>query len=114
MYIDRNLLEEYPFEGVFYEYDVDPSKPLDEQVEVEKLVLQTKCDIQEAQKSDASGVITSKFNVYFPFDKGIGINIKRGMMFKGTAYGLEVNGIVVGINPTQLGGCCCYISDKDV
>lgn len=114
MYIDRSLMEEYPFNGVFYEYSVDYNKPLLEQEVNESIVLQTKCDIQESQKSDASGVITATFNVYFPFDKEKGVNIKRGMKFKGYAYGLEVNGTVVGVIPTQLNGCCCYISDKDV
>lgn len=113
MYIDRSSWNEYPFEGAFYSYSVDTNKPLDERVEEETLVLSTKCDIQEAQKSEASGVITATFNVYFPFDKEKGIEITRGMKFKGSAYGMEVNGTVVGIIPTQL-GCCCYISDKDV
>lgn len=114
MFIDRNLIEEYPFEGSFYKYVIDTTKPLIEQKEEEVLVLTTKCDIQEAQKSISGGNITASFNVYFPFDKKVGINIKRGMTFKGSIYGMEVNGEVIGVFPTQLGGCVCYIKDYDV
>lgn len=114
MYIDRSILAEYPFSGAFYKYGVDDSLPLDEQEETETLVLETQCDIQETQKSFSSGNITASFNVYFPFDKEKGIEIKRGMKFRGSLYGLEVNGTVVGVFPTQMGGCVCYISDKYV
>ena len=114
MIIDRTELEEYPFEGDFYTYGVDESKPLDEQVEEEILVLHTKCDIQESQKSDSSGNIVSSFNVYWPFDTEKGTSIKRGMIFKGSMYNLEVNGRVIGLFPTQLGGCACYVKDRDV
>ena len=114
MIIDRTLLEEFPFDGSFYEYKVDESKPLDERQEEEVLVLETKCDIQEVQKKDADGSIVSSFNVYFPFDKETGINIKRGMIFKGSIYGLNVDGIIIGIFPTQLGKCVCFLRDRDV
>lgn len=114
MLVDRNEIEEYPFDGAFYKYGIDESKPLDQQIEEPILVLSTKCDIQESQKSDASGNITASFNIYFPFDKEVGIPITRGMTFKGSIYGLEVNGEVIGVFPTQLGGCVCYIKDKDV
>lgn len=114
MFIDRSLLEDYPFDGAFYKYGVDESLPLDQQEETEILVLETKCDIQESQKSEASGNITASFNVYFPFDKEKGVAVQRGMKFRGAIYGLEVNGTVIGVFPTQMGGCVCYISDKDV
>lgn len=114
MLIDRNLLEEYPFSGAFYKYAIDESKPLDEQVEEEILVLETACDIQEAQKSDAYGNITASFNVYFPIDKEQGVSIIRGMTFKGSIYGLAVNGKVLSVAPSQLGGCMCSIKDLDV
>lgn len=114
MIIDRTVLEEYPFEGSFYTYGVDESKPLDEQVEEEILVLRTKCDIQEAQKTDNAGNIITSFNIYFPFDPCAGIDITRGMTFRGSLYGLDVNGEVIGLFPTQLGGCVCFIRDRDV
>lgn len=114
MIVDRNILDEYPFEGAFYEYGVDESKPLDEQVEEEILILDTKCDIQYSSKSDANGVITAGFNVYFPFNKEVGVLIKRGMTFKGNAYGLVVNGRVISVSPSQLGGVECFVEDLDV
>lgn len=115
MIIDRTPLEEYPFDGAFYEYGVDESKPLDEQVEEEILILETKCDIQSSSKTDAGGIIKAMFNVYFPFDtKADKLSIKRGMIFKGSAYGLDVNGRVISVFPSQLGGVECYIEDLDV
>lgn len=76
MIIDRDIMQEYPFDGVFYTYGIDGSKPADQQVEEEIIVLETKCDIQGAQKED-SGVISNAYNVYFPFDKSVGIAIKK-------------------------------------
>ena len=39
--------------------------------------------------------------------------IKRGMYFKGSIYGYEVNGQVIGVAPSMLGGCACQIKDLD-
>ena len=39
--------------------------------------------------------------------------IKRGMYFKGSIYGFEVNGNVIGVAPSMLGGCACQIQDLD-
>lgn len=113
MFTDRDLLKPYPFDGAFYSYEVDGSKPLDQQAGEEILVLRTKCDIQESSKTDSGGAVSVHFNVYFPFDKASGTSIKRGMTFKGEAYGLEVNGRVKSVFPTQFGGCVCYIEDLD-
>lgn len=112
MLVDRELWEEYPFEGEFYTYEKDGSSWGADPVE--KVVLSTECDIQESQKSDAYGNITASFNIYFPFDKEVGIEIKRGMLFRGSMYGLEVKGEVIGLFPTQMGGCACYIKDLTV
>lgn len=114
MITDRSLLEEYPFDGYFYESGVDETLPIEEQTDEERLVMYTECDIQESGKSQSFGNIKVSFNIYFPFDKNEGINIKRGMIFRGNMYGMEVNGVVVGVCPTQMGGCACYISDLDV
>lgn len=114
MVIDNQPLEEYPFNGAFYDYGVDDSKPLDQQVEEEILILETKCDIHSSSRSNANGIITAGFNVYFPFDKEKGISIKRGMTFKGNAYGLDINGRVLTASPSQIGGCECFVEDFDV
>lgn len=114
MIIDNTPLVEYPFKGAFYEYGVDDSKPLDEQVEEETLVLERECDIIHASQSD-SGNLKSFFKVYLPFDKdNETVRIKSGMTFKGNAYGLVVNGTVFSVAPSQLGGIECYIEDLDV
>ena len=39
--------------------------------------------------------------------------IKRGMYFRGSIYGYEVNGKVIGGAPSMLGGCACQIKDLD-
>ena len=39
--------------------------------------------------------------------------IKRGMYFRGSIYGYEVNGKVIGVAPSMLGGCVCQIKDLD-
>ena len=39
--------------------------------------------------------------------------IKRGMYFRGSIYGYEVNGKVIGVAPSMLGGCACQIQDLD-
>ena len=39
--------------------------------------------------------------------------IKRGMYFRSSIYGYEVNGKVIGVAPSMLGGCACQIKDLD-
>lgn len=114
MIIDRSDLVEYPFTGEFYGSYVDESKPLDEQTEELKLVLRTVCDIHESQKSISGGVVMASFDVYFPFDINDGVVVKRGMTFKGDAYGLTVNGRVISVFPSSLGGVQCRVEDLDV
>ena len=41
------------------------------------------------------------------------VAIKRGMYFRGSIYGYEVNGKVIGVVPSMLGGCACQIKDLD-
>ena len=97
MYIDRNEIEEYPFCGEFYERDVDITLPPSEWADTDRCVLRTMCDIQESAKSKsmASGFASASYNIYFPFNKEKGIEIKRGMYFRGTMYNLLVEGEVI-------------------
>lgn len=114
MLLNRNKLKEYPFFGKFYFFRVkDESKPLHEREEEEVILLETACDIQESSKTDSAGMIKASFDVYFPFD-GEDIQIKRGHFFAGSMYGLEVNGKILGIVPTQMGGCVAYLTDSDI
>lgn len=114
-YIDRNILQDYPCYGYFYNIVVDDSKPLDEQTSEKVIHFETPCDITESSHSWAVNFIWAKYAVYFPFDKdGDSINVNLGDMFEADLYGMRVNGKVVGVFPTQLGGCVAYVQDSDV
>lgn len=112
-YIDRNI-SEYPHEGHFYALTVDTSLPLDEREASETVILDTECDIQEAGSSVSGGIANASFSVYFPFDSEGEMPVRRGHLFKGRMYGMDVDGEVIGVFPTQLGGCVAYLKDKDV
>lgn len=112
MIIDRHIMQEYPFHGVFYTFGIDESLPADQQEEKEIIILETECDIQGAQKED-SGVISNAYNVYFPFDKSVGVNIRKGINFKADMYGISINkAVVVDVIPNQLGGCEVYVKEN--
>lgn len=112
MIIDRHIMQEYPFHGVFYTFGIDESLPADQQQEQEIIILETECDIQGAQKED-SGVISNAYNVYFPFDKSVRINIRKGINFRGDMYGLAIRkAVVVDVVPNQLGGCEVYVKEN--
>lgn len=111
MFIDRNEIEEYPFNGTFYTTEQtasDDGDPFNETTS-EVVLLDTVCDIQEASKNMSGDAIISYYNIYYPFDKTSGINVKRGTKFRSVAYGITIEGTVVGIYPSQLGGCSVYI-----
>ena len=115
MFIDRNEIAEYPYDGTFYtmqKSDADNGDPLAETTE-EVVLLNTKCDIQEASKNMSGDAIISYYNIFFPFDKETGIIISRGVKFRGSAYGMNVEGTVVAPIPSQLGGCSVYIKVVD-
>ena len=122
-YIDRNILSDYPFKGRFYRIAIDESKPLDEQVEEEVTVLETECDVTESSHSWSNNFIWAKYAVYFPLKineeiEGENIEsqvkVKMGDLFEADVYGMRVNGKVVGVFPSQLGGVTCYVQDTDV
>lgn len=114
MYIEYDYIQEYPFDGRFYTTGVDESKPLDEQEEIEYEILQTKCDILESSHANGS-FLNSTFVIYLPFDKETEtVELKNGYMFSSNMYGLDVNGKIVGVFPSQLGGIKVYIQDLDV
>lgn len=111
MYIDRNAIKQYPFVGRFYRYGIDESKPLDEQVEEEILVLETQCDIQQTQTTDSGGLIQSMVKIFFPFDKEAGINIVGGDNFKADMFGSDIGGTINIPYPNQLGICEVTLKD---
>lgn len=143
MTVDRRLLVEFPFDGVFYEYRTDTSGGLLNQKTEEVEILRTKCDIQQTSQIGNAGFLASSYTIYFPLesndsllgapsDEADGssggtpsdkelvddktfkpVRIKRGMYFRGTMYGYEVNGKVIGVAPSMIGGCVCQIKDLD-
>lgn len=112
-------MEEYPYEGAFYEVRVDTSKPLDEQTEEEVLLFETKCDIQKTAKLHNANLLAANYTIYWPLetnpdatgtvDQYMPIKVRRGHTFKGVFYGYEIQGIVEIVRPSQLGGCSCDI-----
>lgn len=113
MYTDRNVLSDYPYFGTFYRVEIGGDSPLDQE-EVKVIVHETECDITESSHSWSNNFIWAKYAVYFPYDKYKDvITVKMGDMFEATINGLYVNGKVVGVFPSQLGGVTCYIQDTD-
>ena len=114
-YIERNILSDYPYHGVFYKKEIDESLPLNQQVEEKVIIYETECDITESSHSWSNNFIWAKYAVYFPYEKDIeSIQVKMGNLFEAHVHGLYVNGKVVAVFPSQLGGVTCYIQDTDV
>lgn len=120
--VDRDLMEEYPFSGSFYDVrTVNADAELIDQEEREVLVLTTKCDIQQASLLGNAGFKIGSYDIYFPLkekeeytsdaDKYEDIPVKRGMIFRGHMYGYGVDGVVNGVGASILGGCVVQIKD---
>jgi hypothetical protein len=115
MFIDRNKLQLYPYEGQFYRISIDESKPLNQQVEERIVVFVTSCDITESSHSWSNNFIWAKYAIYFPYDRNVDmIAVRLGDLFEANVNGLIVDGKVVGVFPSQLGGVTVYIQDTDV
>lgn len=112
-------MTDFPFKGYFYEIIVDMEADLDKRESKEVIVFETACDIQRAAKLHNGSLNGADYTVYFPLednpdststvDKYGPIKIRRGMYFRGVAYGYTVEGEVEIIRPSQLGGCSCDI-----
>lgn len=114
-YIEHNKLQDYPYFGQFFRIEIDESKPLDEQVEERVIIFETDCDITESSHSWSRNFIWAKYAIYFPFYKdNEEIEVKLGDLFEADMHGLIVNGKVVGVFPSQLGGVTVYVQDTDV
>lgn len=120
MYTDRNTLIEFAYQGTFYRMEDNPSDDGDliggDQGDTEVVVLETECDIQETNKLFNSGTITLGYTVYFPLDinEGMAIGLKPGVYFRSDMYGMAVSGMVIGVYPSQMGGCIAYIKGSDI
>lgn len=113
MIIDKSAIQPYPYTGSFYRYVIDESKPLDEQVMEEVLLLETECDVQQETSTD-NGTITSLCTIFFPYVKSVGINIKGGDTFRCNLNGLQINGIINVPYPNQLNVCEVTLKDFDI
>ena len=112
MAFDPNI-EHYPFMGSFYRtVKADKSVPLIERTDRDKLVLETKCDIQEVSKANNPTLIAT-FSVYFPHNTTTDLPVKRGMKFIGSMYGMDVSGLVTNVVGSELGGIVAYVKDYD-
>lgn len=106
MYTDHLGTQEYPHKGMFYRIGIDDSLPLDEQVESEIEIFSTPFDM-----TDGGTISTDTFRIFFPFDAySETLVIAEGNLFKGNIYGAEVQGRVIGIYPSQLGGCTVLLT----
>lgn len=93
---------------VFNDGDIDPDYKEDSSDNgsgetVENIVMEVECDILQASKMFASGVIQGDYDVYFHTLPGQKLPIRSSMMFRCEDFPIPINGMVVGIDPTQLG-----------
>lgn len=101
-YIDKDELQDYPFEGEFYRSVNNPSSLLNPQTE--EIIAKVVCDIQEDANFRATATAKAVYAVYVPFDSDTDVvPVQRGNMFRGYQYGLLVAGKVIGVFPSQLG-----------
>jgi hypothetical protein len=113
MIVDSTLLEEYAYEGEFYRLEIPSGGSLIDREPKRVVVLRTKCDIQESSRSNVHGFSNATFGIYFPRNKEEDIKIRRGDSFRGSIYGMLVEGEVTGVFPSQLGGCVAYVKEFD-
>lgn len=123
MYTDRNAMVEYEYDGTFYkkEYGVpEDGDLLSDARDDETVILSTKCDIQKTDKLFTSGVVSMGYSIYFPMpqteegEERLPEGMKVGIRFRGEMYGMPVEGMVIGIEPTKLHGCVAYIKGTDI
>lgn len=115
MYIDRDILQEFPHYAYFYTMMIDEDAPLNQQKEEKVIIFETPCDITESSHSWSRNFIWAKYAIYFPFDPETDtLKVSLGNLFEADLYGMRVNGKVVGVFPSQLGGVTVYVQDTDV
>lgn len=112
-------ITEYPYHGAFFEITVDMDADLDKREPITTLVFETECDIQRSAKLHTGTLNAADYTVYFPLkknpdatgtvDKYGPVKLRRGMRFKGEAYGYTYEGEVEIIRMSQLGACSCDI-----
>lgn len=113
--IYKDSIEEYPFSGLFYTLTLSVGKP-SAQTQTKTTILSTVCDIQE--NGIKSSVATKAgYAVYFPLSGSVGAYtglIENGLFFECSSYyGKAINGKIIGVYGSELGGAVAYIVDID-
>jgi len=97
------------------ETDTDASDTTDEEETAnEVILLETECDIQQAAKLINSGTIMADFKVFFPCEVGEKLPIRFNTKFRCEDYAIPIQGYVVGLEYSQLGGCHVDIKMNEV
>lgn len=118
MYFDRDAISQFPFTGTFYE--VVETLPVDgdliggESTTVENILLETECDIQQSAKLINSGTIMADYKVFIPCEVGVRLPLRFNSKFRCEDYAIPVQGYVVGLEYSQLGGCSIDIKMGEV
>lgn len=139
MRLKRKAIAEYPFHGIFYtvitkkpedgdllgnggllDGDLLGGEDTDDSLNAgtleETILLETECDIQQASKMFNGGTIMADYNVFFPLKKSSISPVKIGDMFRcpKESYGIGINGRVIGMEISQLGGVKVNIKMSEV
>ena len=139
MRLKRKAIAEYPFHGIFYtvitkkpedgdllgnggllDGDLLGGEDTDDSLNAgtleETILLETECDIQQASKMFNGGTIMADYDVFFPLKKGSVSPVKIGDMFRcpKESYGIGINGRVIGMEISQLGGVKVNIKMSEV
>lgn len=120
MYIDRSVLSEYPFSGVFYTTEdimpEDGNLLADDITETtrEYIIDTVSCDIQGSNKMLGNGASGSYLDIFFPFEKKDGVKVRIGHRFKSDDWYRPVDGKVISVVPTQMGGCVVQIKEVGI
>lgn len=142
MRLRRKAITEYPFHGTFYTVvtkrpedgnllgdgdllgeedtdgasDAETTEGNEENTEAseETILLETECDIQQAAKLINSGTIMADYKVFIPCDVGAKLPLRFNTNFKCEDYAIPVQGRIVGLEYSQLGGCSIDIKMSEV
>ena len=120
MYFNRQAITQYPFRGTFF--TVITTKPDDGdllggdslETSEETVLLETECDIQKAAKMFSNGTIMADYKVFFPCEVGAALPIRFNSNFRCLDYAIPIQGRVVGLEYSQLGGCMVDIKMSEV
>jgi len=137
MRLKRKAITEYPFHGTFYtvitkkpedgdllgnggllDGDLlggeDTAGSINTETSEETILLETECDIQQASKMFNGGTIMADYKVFFPCEVGEKLPIRFNTNFKCEDYAIPIQGRVIGLEYSQLGGCSVDIKMSEV